>query len=467
MPFEDGESGVLELEITIKSPIFIKDSKNPSEFCHFINENGGKEYYISATSIKGMIRNVLEIMSFSAMNFIDDKKYSFRDLSFNDGEYVKRVTKDICCGRLYRDQSGIYKVENCGEPHRLSYDDIEEYFKIENYKDQFMKGKFKEKDDPLKNAFKKYEAVGFDRLQKVYNFSDAGVSFNRKIVKFDDNGILKGKVVLTGHPSGRNESAEKATGKIFDFVFLQKYNPEILNVKKEVLENFKFAYFDGRIKQPKESPDWTVWKRRLQEGKKIPVFFHKVGDEVASFGPSYLYKFPYANSTKTLLDIRQRGTGKVDLSEAIFGYAKKISGKQVSLKGRVFISNARIEKISKELKEQTILLGSPKASYYPNYIVQDKKDYKNDKKYKTFDDNAEISGWKRYSIHKTINNESAAPSKQTTSIRPLDTESKFKCKIVVHNLLPIELGGVTIGNYISSKQSLLPLYRYGKAFGIQ
>ena len=90
MPFEDGESGVLELEITIKSPIFIKDSKNPSEFCHFINENGGKEYYISATSIKGMIRNVLEIMSFSAMNFIDDKKYSFRDLSFNDGEYVKK-----------------------------------------------------------------------------------------------------------------------------------------------------------------------------------------------------------------------------------------------------------------------------------------------------------------------------------------------------------------------------------------
>lgn len=146
---------------------------------------------------------------------------------------------------------------------------------------------------------------------------------------------------------------------------------------------------------------------------------------------------------------------------------KKISGKQVSLKGRVFISNARIEKISKELKEQTILLGSPKASYYPNYIVQDKKDYKNDKKYKTFDDNAEISGWKRYPIHKTINNESAAPSKQTTSIRPLDTESKFKCKIVVHNLLPIELGGVTIGNYISSKQSLLPLYRYGKAFGIR
>ena len=92
VPFEDGESGVIELEITAKSPIFIKDSKNPSEFCHSINENGDKEYYIPATSIKGMIRNVLEIMSFSAMNFIDDKKYSMRD--FTD-EYKNKVLKDI------------------------------------------------------------------------------------------------------------------------------------------------------------------------------------------------------------------------------------------------------------------------------------------------------------------------------------------------------------------------------------
>ena len=84
VPFEDGESGVIELEITTKSPTFIKDGKNPSEFCHFINENGGKEYYIPATSIKGMIRNVLEIMSFGKIR-IDESKHkkylSVRDMT--------------------------------------------------------------------------------------------------------------------------------------------------------------------------------------------------------------------------------------------------------------------------------------------------------------------------------------------------------------------------------------------------
>ena len=76
IPFEDGESGVIDIEITAKSPIFIRDHDNPEEFC---NHNG--EYYIPATSVKGMVRNVLEIMSFSKMNMIDDKTYSIRDLN--------------------------------------------------------------------------------------------------------------------------------------------------------------------------------------------------------------------------------------------------------------------------------------------------------------------------------------------------------------------------------------------------
>ena len=79
IPFEDGESGELDITITAKSPIFIRnhsdDKDNPSkEFCHFINENNAKEYYIPGSSLKGMIRNVLEIISFSKIQ-IDEDKY--------------------------------------------------------------------------------------------------------------------------------------------------------------------------------------------------------------------------------------------------------------------------------------------------------------------------------------------------------------------------------------------------------
>ena len=79
IPFEDGESGVIDITITAESPIFIRnhsdDREKPSEeFCHFINSQKAKEYYIPGSSIKGMVRNVLEIMSFSKIK-IDEDKY--------------------------------------------------------------------------------------------------------------------------------------------------------------------------------------------------------------------------------------------------------------------------------------------------------------------------------------------------------------------------------------------------------
>ncbi len=75
IPFSDGESGEIDITITAKSPIFIRDGKKEEEFCHHTNKEGNKTHYIPGSSIKGMVRNVLEIMSFSKMKFVDDKTY--------------------------------------------------------------------------------------------------------------------------------------------------------------------------------------------------------------------------------------------------------------------------------------------------------------------------------------------------------------------------------------------------------
>jgi len=91
IPFSDAESGVICITITAKSPIFIRDHENSEEFCHYKTNDGGKEYYIPGSSIKGMVRNVLEIMSFSKMSFIDDKTYAVRDLSSAKNFYMKQM----------------------------------------------------------------------------------------------------------------------------------------------------------------------------------------------------------------------------------------------------------------------------------------------------------------------------------------------------------------------------------------
>ena len=73
IPFEDGLSGTLELKITAQTPIFVRnghtkedaDAKN-EQYTSF-SKTSDNRYFIPATSIKGCIRNVMEIMSFGKM----------------------------------------------------------------------------------------------------------------------------------------------------------------------------------------------------------------------------------------------------------------------------------------------------------------------------------------------------------------------------------------------------------------
>jgi CRISPR-associated protein (TIGR03986 family) len=434
IPFEDGESGVIDIEITAKSPIFIRDHNNSEEFCNY---NG--EYYIPATSVKGMIRNVLEIMSFSKMNMIDDKTYAVRDLSKAKNFYFSEINKTaIRCGWLYFDNKKL-KIKDCGEPYRVSYDEIDRYFNI-RFKQKFMDGTFKNANSPYKKAFKKYELLNNLSNQNienvVFNFSKDGNKNGRETVKFDDSGNIKGKLILTGHPSARKEPQdEQPSGKIYDFVFKELDCAKIYDVDNKVFENFKFAYFDRRDTQPKESPDWTYWKAKLYSGEKIPVFFHTdITGKVSSFGLSYLYKFPYKHSIMDAL-FKNHTSSKIDLAEAIFGYIDKKS--KSSLKGRVSFSHAKATSNPDVLDSRYVLLGTPRASYYPIYLVQNGDEYKT-----LMDANIVLAGRKRYPIHRNFNHQCQGDSTQTTLITPLNSNTKFKCSVRFHNLKKAEIGAL-------------------------
>lgn len=97
IPFGDGESGEIEIEITAVKPIFIrnhevddsdqilyyeveKDGKThrvSTEFCHYRNENGEKEFYIPGSSFRNMLQKKLKVFSFAEIS-IDDKKHAKR-----------------------------------------------------------------------------------------------------------------------------------------------------------------------------------------------------------------------------------------------------------------------------------------------------------------------------------------------------------------------------------------------------
>jgi CRISPR/Cas system CSM-associated protein Csm3 (group 7 of RAMP superfamily) len=67
-PFKDGVSGKITLDIAAMTDIFVRDSKSDSLF-HNVN---GK-YFIPGSSIKGMLRSTLEIVTFGKLRIGKDK----------------------------------------------------------------------------------------------------------------------------------------------------------------------------------------------------------------------------------------------------------------------------------------------------------------------------------------------------------------------------------------------------------
>lgn len=425
IPFEDTQSGIIDIIMTAKSPIFIRDGLDDKTFC---NHNG--TYYVPSSSVKGMIRNVLEIMSFSKMNQFNDDTYAVRDLR-NRELYMSKMTPDrTFCGWLTK-KDGKYVIEDCGKPGRIKQNEIDKIFNID-FASKFKQGKFgnKAKD---KTAKVKYEMIKSDNF--VHGFEYVKKDVNRDIYCYDKKSNKQGTLVLTGQPSARKEpQGKKPSGKVYEFIFFENVGDLVL--RDEVMQNFLFAYFDGRKTEPKESPDWTYWKRKLEKGEKVPVFFQKNGKEVTHFGLSYLYKLPYNYSVKDGLPPAHTDERK-DLAETMFGYISKDD----ALKGRVQFSHFKTNGNVNVLKPRTEILGTPRASYYPMYVKQ-----KEGKLFTTFmDERFNISGWKRYPVHSgsnVIKTTETGNENVGTTFTPLQEGVVFEGKVRYHNLKKAELGAL-------------------------
>jgi CRISPR-associated protein (TIGR03986 family) len=456
VPFSDGESGTIKVKLTAKSPIFVRNGSKDKDETSFSNLDG--KYFIPGTSIKGMIRSVLEIMSFGKMKQVDTWTPTYRDLSKTEtGKKYKSSMKNVKCGWLqYSDKySSGFEIVDCGEPARISHNDIDKKFPnlAISFHDAFnSKGdinkRMKVNSDEEKAAKYKYQLFSINSLMQKCEVKRVKEKDNYITAVLTNDGNETGTIIFTGQPGVRNDMSN--SGKHLEFVFIEPGNPNRIEIKKEVLNNFRKAYYDG---EKEESLDWKYWKGKLEKNEcnRIPVFFQKEGNEIKHFGLSYLYKLPHNQGIKEgIKNISEKHfSSKSDLAECVFGKIeqKNILNKEEqdiigSMKGRVQFSHAFAkEGTFREMLEINTVLGSPKPSFYPNYI-RNKKGY-NDTK-------IQIKGRKRYPVHKK-NAEMqtyAGTSKTEVKFKPIvakDSENlEFKCSLRFHNLKKIELGALLV-----------------------
>ncbi|MDP4815656.1 MAG: TIGR03986 family CRISPR-associated RAMP protein, partial [Saprospiraceae bacterium] len=408
---------------------------------------------------------------------VDDKRYAFRDLQ-QPVDYLEHFKPGkIRCGWLKKKDDTEFVIKDCGIPKRIGHDKIDEKFGT-NFQIFFSDiGDFNRRGISNKElAYQKSAKFKYDKAKEkylnTYSFNiDNPNHFEKELLNFDDNGSIRGKVVFTGQPGKRFKANNgRWTGHFYEFIFPENSTNKELTIDKKVIDNFLFAYYEQDKNQ--WSVDWDYWRTKLNNGEEIPVFFSEENGKVKHFGLSYLYKLPYNYSVHDSI-LKTQGNNsanELDFTSCLFGYSRKIDDKLNNLKGRVHVGHAfALENTAILLDEEKYVLGTPKASYYPNYIVQNPDSSgKITGNYLTFmHDKAEISGYKRYPVRSKIagTNFQDNMDRVATRFKPLDKGATFKCAISYHNLRAEELGALISALTFHNTTDQFHSLGMGKPFG--
>lgn len=451
VPFEDALSGTIELKITAETPIFVRnghtkqDAEEKNQAYNSFS-NLDERYFIPATSLKGALRSVMQIMSFGKMSLDRDAMFAQREWDNKELYPIKHPNyqKNMRCGYLVEKEDG-YEIVDCGIPMRIAHTRIDEYLGNNTMEKHFCKNEpfditkeyklGKEIYDP-KSAVFKYALTEGVQLSELRFTEDEmyAVEYKENRVKVSTSGELEGSIVFTGQPDKwmfpRPTKMTPGAGKFYEFVFLNpERNARKYHITTEEYKHYEFIYAD--------SADWKYLKK---SNKGIPVFFRIEQGRIKDWGLAFLYKLPYDHSPYDTLPDNHRSE-KRDLAECIFGHivGKSKDNSQESLRGRVCFSHAFTDN-AKVCDEVCLSLGSPKASYYPIYIRQ------NGNKgivgqYDTYN-NGVISGWKRYLVRASSFEKNTGNKNIDTSINPLDKGTVFTSKVRFYNLRRIELGAL-------------------------
>lgn len=470
IPFSDGCSGSIEIEITAETPIYVRNGGNHPEkneeriklpqYQSFfkVTENG--RFAIPGTSIRGMLRNIVEIASFSKMARIDaHHRYGVRDLNNpNRKLYMGHMTTDKqpyasrCKAGWLKEQDNNWVLTPC-EFARVQIGDLQAYSKIYNLgRKQSAADKYNKWGPNLEVNFELDPVRVHDHGSYNYKGQWKPLNLQYNKVRRINGGNLTGTIVFTGQPSDYDPQHPQRRKKHMEFIF---YNPKstTLSISAEVKRDFNFIHSDPNGKPNEE---WGYWRSKLSD-EKVPVFYLEEDGQVRAMGLAMMFRLPYRYSIGDAVDhtskLHLHSHDKLDLAEIVFGRVDDESTLNPALRGRVFIEPA-INTADKPQEQQVVetVLGAPKPTYYPNYVKQNTTTDRVDRYITYMDNEVELRGWKRYWVRKS--GDKPTPIKPPTNrdgqinyatvcrFKPLAAGTKFTGRIYLHNIRKLELGAL-------------------------
>lgn len=449
-PFKDGICGEITIALKNQTPLCVGGQQSSSsEYeagkIHFYRTPDGKPS-IPGSSLKGMLKNVLEIASFSPMRQIEDQKLGVRDLTDSRNFYMDNI-KSPKSGWLKFDEKKGWVIYPCSYA-RVHQQQIIDTFNI-SYKDWV----------DSQTVMDRYYKIG---VCPDIKFEQTEEKNGKQLTDISHTQGNSGVLVMTGQPGAAFDKSKGA--KKYEFVFFNTQEGAV-EVSSTVMSGFRQIHQDTK--------EWQFWQNNINTLKHgVPVFYHTDGKSVRSLGLAMMYKLPYKNSIHDAVGHTNaqhiNDSHKAGMADLLFGYLDEQEGVS-SLRGRVQIGfgmwqgNQPLLQFSPE-----VVLSAPKPTYYPAYIYQDGKGNGFNQ---LMQNHAKIAGWKRYQAkacedYPRLESKVLQNKKVQVKLESLANDSQFQFKIRLHNIRPVELGALLWSLDFGESDKYYHTLGMGKPFGL-
>ncbi len=394
---EDRLTGHIDLELETITPLYIRDTGDEKETATKHNSDffsPGGRVRIPGSSLRGMVRTLVEIVSWGKFGFFEDRQLYYRavaDKTSLGNEYKKNLSSPNA-GYLAKRGFRYYIIP-------AKYEDGKQFVKI-----------------PKDRSYREFTVIRRNDGKCI---------------------IVSGDIPKKKHDWLINPPDYNAEEISISDIDIKAY---------ELDEN---RYEDKSERADKDKKDGNLL-RQLEVSKEglVPCFYIRWEDnkgvERVSFGHTRFFRLAYKTTVGDHVPAQHKDESIIDIPEAIFG-------KESEFASRVFFEDAHLLEGQEDVFMQEIvpkILSSPKPTTFQHYLEQDKDNVKELKHWNNAD--ANIRGNKLY-WHRDINHrnnsyywmeKNSINDSQHTVMKPIKPGVKFKSRIHFENLSSIELGAL-------------------------
>ena len=385
----DRHTGTIECVITTASPVYVRAPLTPEEFERqersegeqtpwrqqvrnkpdFFFADPDKTPRIPGSSLRGMLRQIVEIISYSKVQWVSDQPLVYRavgDPTSHGNEYRKRVMRDDG-QRPNRSGKMAWHYTPLVKAGYIKEDRGEHFIRPAREIGGTTFARIRSDSIPpnltkipgCKNASRIFFQAG------PYDYQDVRGGFLRikyaRVIRASAtpaSGLIEGALVRSGPMASKRSEA---------VIYPPDEQAQLIRIPDELVAAYK-----DQVSQEQES---LLGKDGvLRDGQ--PVFYLMENGNLIFFGHTMMMRLPYLHTPLDFVPEDLRREEDIDLAEAIFGYTKsRGEGKARAYASRVFVGDALLEPGQSNIwwSDKPIvpkILASPKPTTFQHYLTQ-------------------------------------------------------------------------------------------------